>query len=349
MRVALIVFFYFFNFISAEAQNLVPNASFEKVHEITNWWMGTGSQFNRIMKWWQSPTQGSPDILFVKVKDNMKPPRNGFDLSPYEPRSGKMMLGIKTYGCKHNFIHCKEYIQVKLTDSLIVGMEYYVEFYANPMHTSISSNHLGAALSTVHTYQYHEQGLYYLTPKANSTALLRDTGEWQKISATFVADSAYQFLLIGNFFPDEQTKFDTSGAKIKYAYVLLDDVRLVRSDQKMLAFSEQFDLDRIQFELNQSALLPTAFPVLEEIVALLKSKKQLRLMINGHTDDSGSEQHNQQLSEARAKRVYDFMVAQGIEAKRLVYKGFGATQAIAPNETVEGRQQNRRVAFELIE
>ncbi|MCB0683816.1 MAG: OmpA family protein, partial [Saprospiraceae bacterium] len=70
--------------------------------------------------------------------------------------------------------------------------------------------------------------------------------------------------------------------------------------------------------------------------------------INGHTDDVGTEADNQQLSEARAKAVYDYLIREGIAASRLSYKGFGESQPLAPNDTPQGRQQNRRTEFEIL-
>jgi outer membrane protein OmpA-like peptidoglycan-associated protein len=76
---------------------------------------------------------------------------------------------------------------------------------------------------------------------------------------------------------------------------------------------------------------------------------ELRIEIHGHTDNIGDEASNQQLSEARAKAVYDYLIQKGIIASRLAYKGFGKTQPIASNDTPEGRQTNRRTAFVVMQ
>jgi len=331
------------------AQNLVPNPSFERVNEITDRWMGTFSKFNRAMKFWNSPTQGSPDLLFLKVKDRMYPPRDGFDLNPYFPRTGKMMVGIKTYGCAEKIMHCKEYLQITLKQPLQAGAEYYLEFYVNPVYSSILSNNIGAAFSTKYTRQLYAEGLYEFQAKINREEILSYTGEWHKVSGKFVADSAYQYLMIGNFYKDNRTNIDITNAEMDYGFVLIDDVRFVRSDQEHLAFADELDLGSIQFEWNKSVLLSTAYPVLSEILTILKTDETLKLKINGHTDDTGNDRYNQRLSDARAKRVFDYFVENGIEAGRLRYLGYGATQAIASNKTEEGRQQNMRVEFEVEE
>lgn len=77
---------------------------------------------------------------------------------------------------------------------------------------------------------------------------------------------------------------------------------------------------------------------------MLKDHPDLRLSIEGHTDATGNEQHNQELSERRAASVKAFLVSEyGIDGSRLQTKGFGQSKPVADNNTPEGRQQNRRV------
>ncbi|MEL6942960.1 MAG: OmpA family protein, partial [Bacteroidota bacterium] len=300
MRFLLVSCFCLQVFTSTFAQNLVPNPSFERANEITDRWMGTFSKFNRAMKFWNSPTQGSPDLLFLKVKDKMFPPRDGFHLSSYFPRTGKMMVGIKTYGCAEKVMHCKEYLQIALKQPLNVGTEYYLEFYVNPLYSSVLSGNIGAAFSTAYTKQLYAEGLYKFEAKVNKEEVLYHTGSWQKVSGKFVADSAYHYLLIGNFYQDELTDIDITHAEIDYSFIFIDDVRFVRSDQEHLAFADELDLGSIQFEWDKSVLLSTAYPVLDDIVRILKTDETLKLKINGHTDDTGSLSYNQRLSDARA-------------------------------------------------
>jgi len=71
----------------------------------------------------------------------------------------------------------------------------------------------------------------------------------------------------------------------------------------------------------------------------------LRIQINGHTDNVGTDASNQQLSEARAKAVYDYLCTKGLAANRLKYKGYGEAQPLNSNDTTEGRTSNRRTEF----
>ena len=70
---------------------------------------------------------------------------------------------------------------------------------------------------------------------------------------------------------------------------------------------------------------------------------EYNLSVEGHTDSTGSDEHNQRLSEQRAKSVNDYLTSCGLKSSSIVSKGFGKTQPIATNDTAEGRQKNRRV------
>lgn len=108
-------------------------------------------------------------------------------------------------------------------------------------------------------------------------------------------------------------------------------------------------LQEVQFEFDRANLRPVAFPILNEVVRLLRVNPDIELVsIEGHTDDMGTEEHNDQLSEARAKSVLDYLVQRGIAASRLESKGFGERKPIADNKTDEGRAKNRRVEFHIL-
>lgn len=107
-------------------------------------------------------------------------------------------------------------------------------------------------------------------------------------------------------------------------------------------------LRNIFFETGSADLLPPSYTELKQLLALLNSNKNLKIQINGHTDNIGPDTTNQQLSEARAKSVYDWLLANGIPIDRLAYKGFGESQPIDTNDTDEGRKNNRRTEFEVL-
>ncbi|MEM0385219.1 MAG: OmpA family protein [Nitrososphaeria archaeon] len=99
----------------------------------------------------------------------------------------------------------------------------------------------------------------------------------------------------------------------------------------------------ILFVLDSAVIRPESRPVLEEMVSLLRSEPGWKLMIEGHTDSTGTAAYNQNLSEKRAAAVKDYLTAAGIPAERLQTVGYGATRPVADNATEAGRAQNRRV------
>lgn len=99
----------------------------------------------------------------------------------------------------------------------------------------------------------------------------------------------------------------------------------------------------ILFDTNSDRIRPESTPTLKEIVAMLEEHPELRLTIEGHTDNVGAVAANQALSDKRAAAVKAYLVAAGVDATRLQSKGMGPAKPAAPNTTAEGRQQNRRV------
>lgn len=104
----------------------------------------------------------------------------------------------------------------------------------------------------------------------------------------------------------------------------------------------------VQFETGKAVLKNHSFPVLDEMVDILREYPDYTLSISGHTDNVGDETRNLKLSEARAKACYDYLVFRGIKTNRLRYAGFGQERPISDNNTKEGREYNRRVEFELV-
>jgi hypothetical protein len=107
-------------------------------------------------------------------------------------------------------------------------------------------------------------------------------------------------------------------------------------------------LKNVFFESASAKLLPTSIGELNRLKELLDENPTLRVQINGHTDSEGADAYNLTLSTNRAKAVYDYLIQQSIAATRLGFKGFGESQPIAPNNTPEGKQENRRTEFEIL-
>ncbi len=99
----------------------------------------------------------------------------------------------------------------------------------------------------------------------------------------------------------------------------------------------------ILFDVDKADIKAESQPIIDQVVSLLKENPTLTVRLEGHTDSSGNAQHNQILSEKRAKAVLTSLVGAGIDKSRLQAVGFGQTKPIADNSTEDGRARNRRV------
>lgn len=99
----------------------------------------------------------------------------------------------------------------------------------------------------------------------------------------------------------------------------------------------------VLFDFDRYDIKPEAYPLLNEGVTILKKNARTKMEIEGHTDNVGSAEYNQRLSEKRAKAVMDYLVKNGIDPERLSDRGYGLTRPVASNDTEEGRAKNRRV------
>ncbi|MCR4826875.1 MAG: OmpA family protein [Bacteroidales bacterium] len=106
-------------------------------------------------------------------------------------------------------------------------------------------------------------------------------------------------------------------------------------------------LKNVFFDFDKAELKPESFVELDKLVSYLQHNT-VRIEIGGHTDNHGSEEYNDRLSENRAKAVYDYLVQKGIPVDRLTYKGYGMRMPVADNDTEEGRAANRRTEFKII-
>jgi outer membrane protein OmpA-like peptidoglycan-associated protein len=204
--------------------------------------------------------------------------------------------------------------------------------------------------------------------------MLDESNAWQLLSDIYIAKGGEEYLTIGNFKADKELKVirRTEDMSDKgygtWSYMYIDDVK-VRPVQRKLECSceneylasiavdpplelseyKKIQLDAILFDFDADMLTDEALNQLEEVFILLKKNRAMYMEISGHTDVVGPDGYNLSLSKRRAQRVIDHLVSKGIDASRLQLTFFGKEQPIANNETDEGRHQNRRVEFQILE
>lgn len=104
----------------------------------------------------------------------------------------------------------------------------------------------------------------------------------------------------------------------------------------------------ITFATDSSTVQPQFRPTLDKVADVLDRYNQTYVDVYGHTDSTGSDAYNQALSERRADAVAEYLTMRGVESARLEALGYGETQPIASNDTIEGRAQNRRVEIKIV-
>jgi outer membrane protein OmpA-like peptidoglycan-associated protein len=108
-------------------------------------------------------------------------------------------------------------------------------------------------------------------------------------------------------------------------------------------------LRNVFFEVDSWELLDKSIMELNRLFDLLTAQPKLKIEIAGHTDNTGSQEHNLILSENRAKSVCNFLISKGINSQRLTFKGYGSSKPLSDNDSVEHRALNRRTEFRVID
>lgn len=269
----------------------------------------------------------------------------------------------------------KEFLQVKLAEPLRRGQEYQYDYY---IRLAFWSN---AILKSFGIY-FSKGG--YQGPKTITrqnladTVFVRDSSLipelcWIRISGIYKADGGEKFITIGNFslnVKKDMRRMNIFKMGFKEAYYFVDDVSLkwlkpddhiptewvgsfANDTTKVLAVKdtikagEKILLPNIRFEKAHSYITTESFSELNQLAQYLFKHPKLKIQINGHSDNTGSKSKNQKISEERARVVFEYLIAKGVQNK-MSFKGFGGSQPIANNETEEGKAKNRRVEFEVI-
>ena len=183
------------------SQNLVPNPNFEQYDTCPN---GL-NEMSRCMYW--KAFRASPDYFNECSSTYLMAPPNAAWGFQY-PHSGNAYASFATYNWDHiGHPNYREHLGVQLISPLVIGTKYYISFFISTCYTrqysNIATNKIGALVTT---YQYSlPESTTYALPNActiEEDSIITDSINWVKISGSFVADSAYKFLVIGNFYDD---------------------------------------------------------------------------------------------------------------------------------------------------
>lgn len=142
------------------------------------------------------------------------------------------------------------------------------------------------------------------------------------------------------------TVVDASGCAVQPSTGAMD----AQSDLTGAVVGDSFVLEGVNFDFDQAEIRPDAKDILDGVTQkLIQTAPEVKVEIGGHTDELGESAYNQQLSERRAKAVSRYLQAGGVADERLTERGYGESEPVAPNDSEEGRQKNRRVELKVME
>jgi outer membrane protein OmpA-like peptidoglycan-associated protein len=171
-----------------------------------------------------------------------------------------------------------------------------------------------------------------------------DTGEFSSPApegSYVVKASAEGYLARARRFEIEKDK--TVMAEFKLAPAPKTNVVIIEKDKIVVK-------KKIHFATGRAEIRSDSFIILDAVIDILANHPEIKkLRVEGHTDSVGSDAFNMTLSQKRAQAVVDYLIQQGIPADMLIARGYGETMPIAPNNTRRGKEQNRRVAFTILE
>lgn len=352
-------FFSLFMFSAAPlaSQNLIKNPSFESFENCPKF-LGN---FQNDVTHWSIPTLGSTDY-FNNCSQAMGTPENFKGKQPADFGVGYAGMYLYAPG------DYREYLQAELTHKLQKGEKYRVSFYVSLAELSnVAVKEFGILFSKdklkIETKKVLSKSLRYQLKENRYTYLemgysnfYSDTQDWILVNTVFEAKGTENYVCIGNFKKNDRTRLvKTKNHSGKGAYYYIDMFNITEvSTQKIVdsqSSDRNFELDKtylfknVLFQFDNFQLEEPAKLEMEHLYSYLNTNMSLKITINGHTDNLGTDSYNSKLSKQRAKAVVDYLIKMGLDKTRISWNGYGGESPIAPNKTKKGRRENRRVEF----
>ena len=350
------------------AQNLVFNGSFEAQE-----WCPTDFTQSELktLKGWRQCNAGTPDHFATCAGSGRAGvPTNVFGTQ--EPLDGLAYSGLVLYAASKP--EYREYLHAPLIRPLQSGEWVCVEWWVCAADAAkLITDGLGVHFGHQAIREVGEGRLALDAQVQNPLLnLLSDRWSWTKLSDAFQASGGESFITIGNFHAPTELRVlerrDAPADASNWAYVFIDEiqVRVVERPEDCSCLNRTIETgvtdppwqvyqrehvrwDAVLFEFDSDALTPDALAQLELVAAEMRTNRFLVIEVNGHTDFIGTETYNLLLSERRAEAVLAALRERGVDPARLKLAWHGSRDPAADNATEDGRKQNRRVEFELLE
>ena len=348
--------------------DLVPNGSFEE----RQWCPSIFTQSElKTLRHWKQPNAGTPDHFDVCGPEGATGvPSNVFGSQP--SLDGDAYAGLVLYSSsKPDY---REYLQASLKRPFKKGEWICAEWWVCAADEArLITDGMGMHFSKYAPTGVGEGRLNVVAQVENPLLhMLSDRWSWIRLSDVFQARGGEAFVTIGNFRSVEDLRVmerhDASPESSSWAYVYVDDVRVraVGKPEDCSCLNSQIAeevtdppwqayqrghvrWDAVLFDFDSDALTEVSRTQLELVAEEMRANRFLVMEVIGHTDVTGLEGYNLALSERRAQTVIQVLRERGVDPNRLKLAWHGSQIPVADNQTAEGRQQNRRVEFELLE
>ena len=334
-----------------EELNLVENGSFEKEDgKLKN----SGAQIGTHIYYWKA-SAGTPD--YYKSKK-------------FNALDGDAAVGVRFY--TENWAHI-EFLSTQLKEPLEYNKTYCLKVFVRLKEDCFYGvNALGALLSNEIPPQYQLiQGDVKPSIKHHGGSILSYKTKWMLLSCTYTAKGNEEYLTLGSFTNSDTMQKRHLKGDIVEAYYFFDNIQLFaiekpeecpcnmgkKEKSELPEPLEEVEKDEpktfvirnVFFDNDKWDLLPESFDALDSLYEVIDNNDFKKIEISGHTSNTGSRERNLLLSKNRAEAVKKYLVKKGLPATMFICKGYGPDQPIADNETEEGRAENRRVEFTILE
>jgi len=329
---------------TSNAQNLIPNPSFENINPAVKKLRHEMRNFG-VMAHWKSLTN-TPDAhhpFVSEVKFDHKAPNFLNQFGPQEPRTGEGKVGL--YVTSNN---TKESIIVKLKNSLKAGKYYYFHMYV-----SLGEGLSNSCTSSIGSYftarmpRITETSKYKL--HIESSKMICSTKEWTKVCGVYKAKGTEKYVSLG-YFSDNPNGKSIGGGAFGDAYYYIDDVELreMRDAQNLNVddvCNMALDFSDIEYLIGESEVYEEIKTALDSYLQYLKIFKVNSIKIIGHANDSEINFENEILSSARANFVQDYLIENGIDENLIEVEGVGSTQ---PKEEMDTKELGSNARVQII-
>ena len=364
--------------ISFGQNNMVPNGSFETLEKKPK--AGEG-EISLALPWISPSEENQADIYVPGNKKGFAMPVNNKGYMDAE--SGDNYAGFRAFSYREKLP--RTYLQVKLNKGLIAGKKYCVKYNVVLSKTSkYASNNIGLHIA-VKKPKDAQISSNTVKPQIQQSAnkVFDDRHSWQTICGVFTATGGERYVTIGNFVASSDMVIkkdflklrklaEFSQMQVEEAYYYIDDVSVINLDEvdvcacnsnddggnqmKVVystSTSDGMDLDasaQVALKIvyfNKNIVTPNNGGVVREMIDFLKENPDVNIEIIGHMDKVEEKDNLKDLSQERAKGIYDYLIKNGVSADRLSYKGLKSSEPADESGTHESLAKNRRVNFKV--